>query len=197
MNWWLKCIKNYVTFEGRARRKEYWMFVLFNFIVAIILGFFDAILFNAYIIPGKMGYLGAIYGLFVFLPSLAVIVRRLHDIGRSGWWLAGYYGMVFVCVILMAVGSIMAIAGNSAGPVLALVGLVVVIIAAIWMLVWMCLDSQPGDNAYGPNPKEVALTVDMPRVNSETEVQPAAEPAKTAEVPVEENTEKPSSELKG
>ena len=55
----------------------------------------------------------------------------------------------------MVVGSIMAIAGGSAGPALTLVGLVLFLIAVIWMLVWMCRDSQPGDNAYGPNPKEV------------------------------------------
>lgn len=192
MKWWLKCIKNYVTFEGRARRKEYWMFVLFNVIFSIILGFFDAIVFNAYFIPGKMGYLGSIYGLFVFLPTLAVSVRRLHDIGRSGWWLAGYYGLAIVCGILMLVGSVMIIAGRAAGIVLSLVDLLVFFVAGIWMLVWMCLDSQPGDNAYGPNPKEVAAVAGAQTVTGETEVQPAAEPAKTVETPAEKQADEAS-----
>ena len=192
MKWWLKCIKNYVTFEGRARRREYWMFVLFNVIFSIILGFLDAIFFKAYIIPGKMGYLGTIYGLFVFLPSLAVIVRRLHDIGRSGWWLAGYYGLAIVCGILMLVGSVMIIAGRTAGIVLSLVDLLVFFVAGIWMLVWMCRDSQPGHNAYGPNPKEDAAVAGAQGVTGETAAQPAAEPVKTVEAPAEKQADEAS-----
>ncbi|OZM56446.1 hypothetical protein CIB95_11770 [Lottiidibacillus patelloidae] len=80
MEWYLKVLKNYVNFSGRARRKEYWMFVLFNMIVAFVLGFIDGILF-------EVGLLGNLYLLAVLLPSLAVSVRRLHDTGRSGWWL--------------------------------------------------------------------------------------------------------------
>ena len=192
MNWWLKCIKNYVTFEGRARRKEYWMFILFNLIFSVILSIFDAIFFNAYIIPGKMGYLSSLFGLFVFLPSLAVIVRRLHDIGRSGWWVAGYYGLSIVCGILTIVGSVMAITGGSAGPVLAFVSLLVFVVVVIWMLVWMCLDSQPGDNAYGPNPKEVAAVAGAQGVTGETAAQPAAEPVKTVETPAEKQADEAS-----
>ncbi len=192
MNWWLKCIKNYVTFEGRARRKEYWMFILFNLIFSVILSIFDAIFFNAYIIPGKMGYLSSLFGLFVFLPSLAVIVRRLHDIGRSGWWVAGYYGLTLVCTILAVIGLAMSIAGSSTGMVLIFVGFVAILIAAIWMLVWMCLDSQPGDNAYGPNPKEVAAVAGAQGVMGETAAQPAAEPVKTVEAPAEKQADEAS-----
>lgn len=192
MNWWLKCIKNYVTFEGRARRKEYWMFILFNLIFSVILSIFDAIFFNAYIIPGKMGYLSSLFGLFVFLPSLAVIVRRLHDIGRSGWWVAGYYGLTLVCTILAVIGLAMSIAGSSTGMVLIFVGFVAILIAAIWMLVWMCLDSQPGDNAYGPNPKEVAAVAGAQGVTGETAAQPAAEPVKTVEAPAEKQADEAS-----
>ncbi|WP_338448085.1 DUF805 domain-containing protein [Niallia oryzisoli] len=79
MQWYLKVLKNYVGFEGRATRQEYWMFILFNFIAACILSIVELVLD----IPGV---LTGLYGLAVFLPSLAVLVRRLHDTGRSGWW---------------------------------------------------------------------------------------------------------------
>ncbi|OMF22687.1 hypothetical protein BK133_25635 [Paenibacillus sp. FSL H8-0548] len=80
MEWYLKVLKNYVGFSGRARRTEYWMFVLFNFIAAVVLGILQSII-------GIDPFLTSIYSLFVLLPSLAVAVRRLHDTGRSGLWL--------------------------------------------------------------------------------------------------------------
>lgn len=86
MNWYLTVLKKYAVFSGRARRKEYWMYVLFNFIFAVI----AIILDNVLGLAGKeIGY-GPIYGLYVLatlIPSLAVSVRRLHDIGKSGWYL--------------------------------------------------------------------------------------------------------------
>ena len=84
MNWYLKVLKQYADFSGRARRKEYWMFVLFNMIFAIVAMGLD----NAFgIAIGEIGYgpLYGIYGLVLFIPSLAVSVRRLHDVGKSGW----------------------------------------------------------------------------------------------------------------
>jgi uncharacterized membrane protein YhaH (DUF805 family) len=80
MQWYLKVLKNYVGFGGRARRKEYWMFFLFNVIISIVLAILDAIM-------GTESLLNGIYSLAVLLPSLAVTVRRLHDTGRSGWWI--------------------------------------------------------------------------------------------------------------
>ena len=81
MNWYLAVLKNYVGFSGRARRQEYWMFVLFNFIIM-------AILYLPFIVTQEpaLASLYGIYALAVFLPSLAVSVRRLHDTGKSGWW---------------------------------------------------------------------------------------------------------------
>lgn len=113
MNWYLDAWKNYVNFQGRARRKAYWMFVLFNLIAVLIVGVIDGVL-------GTGGILGSIYGLAVFLPGLALLVRRLHDIGKSGWWV--------------------------------LIGLVP-LIGFIVLLVFAVMDSQAGDNEYGPNPK--------------------------------------------
>ena len=84
MNWYLQVLKKYAEFGGRARRKEYWMFALFNivfFIVAIIL---DNVLGTTIgVLPYGVFYF--LYALAVLLPGLAVGVRRLHDVGKSGW----------------------------------------------------------------------------------------------------------------
>ena len=80
MNWYLEVLRNYAVFSGRARRTEYWMFVLFNFIIAVAIGVVEGIL-------GSPGVLGLLYALGVLIPALAVSVRRLHDTGRSGLWL--------------------------------------------------------------------------------------------------------------
>ena len=79
MNYYLKVLQNYANFNGRARRAEYWYFVLFNIIASIIVG----------IIGGLMDFelLGNLYSLAVLLPSLAVGVRRMHDVGKSGWFI--------------------------------------------------------------------------------------------------------------
>ena len=86
MDWYLKVLKNYVGFSGRARRKEYWMFVLFNIIFAVVAMILDNVLGLA---SKESGYgpIYMLYGLATLLPGLAVSVRRLHDIGKSGWWL--------------------------------------------------------------------------------------------------------------
>jgi uncharacterized membrane protein YhaH (DUF805 family) len=85
----------YAVFSGRAGRPEFWWFALFNVIASLILAFLDRILFGYEI-------LGAIYGLAVLLPGLGVAVRRLHDIGRSGWWiLVGVIPLVGWIVLLV------------------------------------------------------------------------------------------------
>jgi uncharacterized membrane protein YhaH (DUF805 family) len=119
VNWYMAVLKNYAGFSGRARRTEYWMFALFSFIITAVLDLIGMAV--------KLGaYLGLIYGLLVLIPTLAVGVRRLHDTGRSGWWL--------------------------------LIGLIP-IIGAIILIVFMVLDSEPGDNKYGPNPKQAVPVV--------------------------------------
>ncbi|MBQ3289732.1 MAG: DUF805 domain-containing protein [Kiritimatiellae bacterium] len=120
MNYYIDCItKKYVCFSGRARRKEYWMFTLFNFIAALIVGFIGGFLSSATEVSA-FAFLGTIYNLAVLLPAMGVLIRRFHDIGKSGWWW--------------------------------LIGLVP-FVGWIVILVFCCLDSQPGGNQYGPNPK--------------------------------------------
>ncbi|MBD9483163.1 DUF805 domain-containing protein [Pseudomonas sp. PDM14] len=122
MNWYLDVLKQYAVFTGRARRKEYWMFFLFNLIAAVVLGIIDGVLGLS--LSQGMGLLGSLYALAVLLPSIGVTIRRLHDTNRSGWW----------CLIAF-----------------------VPLIGGIVLLVFMLLDSTPGDNQYGPNPKESPL----------------------------------------
>ena len=86
MEWYFKALKKYADFSGRAQRAEYWYFVLFNTIIVIILTILDGVL-GLYDMRSGFGVLSGIYQLAVFIPSLAVSVRRLHDIGKSGWWL--------------------------------------------------------------------------------------------------------------
>ncbi len=85
MDWYLEVLKKYAVFSGRARRKEYWMFTLINLIISVVLMIIDAALGLSD--KGRMGPLRAVYTLAVLIPGIAVSVRRLHDIGRSGWWL--------------------------------------------------------------------------------------------------------------
>ncbi|MEC5398646.1 DUF805 domain-containing protein [Uliginosibacterium sp. H1] len=119
MDWYLGVLKKYFVFEGRARRKELWMFTLFNFIAIIVLSIIDGMLGLK---VGDIGILGGIYNLAVLLPSLGVGARRLHDSNHSGWWL-------LLCLV----------------P----------IVGAIALLVFFVLDSTPGSNRFGPNPKGV------------------------------------------
>ena len=122
MNWYLDVLKKYSEFSGRARRKEYWIFLLFNIAISIVLAIIDGAT-GTFSEEMGLGLLGGVYALGVLLPSIAVSVRRLHDTDRSGWWL--------------------------------LIG-VIPVLGAIVLIVFMALDSNPGENQYGANPKEAA-----------------------------------------
>ena len=109
MEWYLKVVRdNYANFEGRARRKEYWMFVLFNIIFAIAAMVLDNIAGLAFEGIGY-GPIYGIYGLAVFIPGLAVAIRRLHDIGKSGWMiliaLIPFIGGIWLLVLLATDGN--------------------------------------------------------------------------------------------
>ena len=86
MDWYLKVLKQYADFNGRARRKEYWMFFLFNMVFAVLASLIDFSAGTANFVSGS-GLFQNIYSLVVFVPGLAVGVRRLHDVGKSGWML--------------------------------------------------------------------------------------------------------------
>ena len=97
MEWYLKVVRdNYANFNGRASRQEYWMFFLFNIIFAFVAGIVDVYI--------GLGFLELIYVLAVFIPGLAVGVRRLHDVGKSGWFLLisliPLVGVIWLIVLL-------------------------------------------------------------------------------------------------
>jgi uncharacterized membrane protein YhaH (DUF805 family) len=170
MNWMLMPLKRYAEFSGRSRRTEYWMFQLFLFLVYMALMVLMMILGGGALMAGGdptsvmaaggaaliVGGLYMLFALAMFIPNLAVSVRRLHDTNRSGWWilapLAGY--------VIMAIGGVMA-AGNPDNPgiggVLAMIGMIAVIGLAITLLVFMFLEGTRGPNNYGPDPKGEAL----------------------------------------
>lgn len=107
MDWYLKVLKNYVGFSGRARRKEYWMFTLFNLIVSIVLMLIDGMMGS--LNEGGFGLLSGLYSLAVLLPSLAVSFRRLHDIDKSAWWLlialVPFVGAIVLLVFMVMEGT--------------------------------------------------------------------------------------------
>ena len=86
VSWYLEALKKYAVFSGRARRMEYWYFVLFNVIVAFVLALIDALLGTTTGVS-SFGLLSGLYSLAVLIPTLAVLVRRLHDVDRTGWWI--------------------------------------------------------------------------------------------------------------
>ena len=83
MEWYLKGLRQYADFKGRSRRREYWMFTLVSFVVALVLDVLDYVLG---LMVNGFGILGLIYLVAVIVPSTAVSIRRLHDINRTGWW---------------------------------------------------------------------------------------------------------------
>ena len=115
MNWFIQALKKYAVFDGRAQRKEYWMFFLFNMIFSFVIGLVLGVIETTLGIGTALSDPASIvYSLVMLVPSFAVGVRRMHDIGRSGWW----------------------------------------ILFPLVNLVFLCLDSEPGENKYGPNPKD-------------------------------------------
>lgn len=90
MNYYLKVLQNYATFSGRARRSEYWYFFLFNIIISFVLSFVGGL--------SNTSIISLIYALAVFIPSIAVGIRRMHDVGKSGWFLLiPIYNLILAC----------------------------------------------------------------------------------------------------
>ena len=177
IGWALRPLKNYADFSGRASRAEFWWFFLF--IMVSVFAMYMVLIVTmvgaaagASGAPPSAGLLGAIgivgigmllLWLAMFIPMLAVQVRRLHDTGRSGWWLGGYW-LLYLVYLAMLVGSIGTSLAGAAGGVAAppdasgplfiattILGLVM-FIYAIALLVFFCLPGTPGANRFGPDP---------------------------------------------
>jgi uncharacterized membrane protein YhaH (DUF805 family) len=122
-SWFFEALKKYFDFSGRARRKEYWYFVLVNILIFIVLAIADEIasMPKLEVTPSlSVGIISATYLLVMLCPWLAVTTRRLHDTNRSGWW-----HMVSLIPVL---------------------GILVI-------FVFTLEDSYPGENQYGHNPR--------------------------------------------
>jgi uncharacterized membrane protein YhaH (DUF805 family) len=116
MSWYLAVIKKYAVFSGRARRKEYWLFLLINILISIALGLVDGAL-GTFDMEAGVGLLGGLYGLVMLIPSLAVLVRRLHDTDHSGWWvLIGFVPLIGAVVILLFIIRDSTPGSNRFGP---------------------------------------------------------------------------------
>ena len=121
--------EKYATFDGRASRSEYWWFTLGNVLLSLVIEFVFGIF--------DMGETAiSIYSIFIFIPSIAVSVRRLHDIGKSGW----YYLVFAVSLFLMAWFSFL-----------------MMLLAFLLFLYWVCKASEQGPNRFGEQPEETLV----------------------------------------
>lgn len=109
MNCYIDAFKNYVNFKGRATRKEYWMFVLFNLIVSFVIAFV-ADLFHIY-------FLNSLYSLIVLCPWIALFVRRMHDVGKSGaWFFVAFIPVIGIIWVLITLCEDSKLGPNQYGP---------------------------------------------------------------------------------
>lgn len=158
IDWYKKVVfENYANFKGRARRSEYWYFALMNLIIAILTVIIDKSL-------GLKFGLNSIYGLLVFIPSQAVLVRRFHDIGKSGKLLLLFYLITFVLTIVMVASgvSVFMAAMNPDGMSPAGIGSLglgffipglLIFAMFVWMIILLATNGNSGPNKYGPDPK--------------------------------------------
>jgi uncharacterized membrane protein YhaH (DUF805 family) len=101
MHWFLDPLKKYAQFSGRARRKEFWMFWLFSWIISIAISIVDRAAGLTYGPGDSNGVLSSIFSLAILIPSLAVAARRLHDTNRSAWWLLLIFAIVIGWIVLL------------------------------------------------------------------------------------------------
>ncbi len=167
MDWMLMPLRRYADFSGRSRRMEYWMWVLFQFLIYLGVIVLMMIIGGGALMTGDpssaMAAGGAalvIFGLYfiwqlaVLIPSLAVTVRRLHDTNRSGWWILAPIVPYFVAFISIFGGAASGSQGGlAAGGIIGLVSMLAAIGLGITLLVFMFLEGTKGPNKYGPDPK--------------------------------------------
>lgn len=162
MEWMILPLKRYAEFSGRSRRKEYWMWVLFTIIASMVLALLDGVLGltlgeddgTPTAAFTSTGVLGALFSLGTLIPNIAVSIRRLHDVNRTGWWILVPFGLAIVAGLLGgslggAAGG--ALAGAGAGVGAALLGF---IIGTIVLLVFAVMEGTRGPNRFGADPKD-------------------------------------------
>ena len=159
MKWFIKCItRDFATFTGRARRKEFWYFILFYLIFTLVGVALDSVIFgfNAMFHPIEW-----LITLFLIVPMLAVTVRRFHDTAHSGWPLLWYYIVSFVWMIALIISLLPTIGVIENDPAAILhstffyvlsIGGLVFLVWEIVFIVWCCLPGTEGNNKYGEDP---------------------------------------------
>ena len=167
--------RKYVDFGGRATRAEYWWWVLFTVIGSAIFTTIDSF-------TPLDGLLDTLFTLAVLLPSLAVTARRLHDIGKTGWWQLGWYavpitawlvaGVMYLIAVIIEYGSRNASGewsldwddvdwANSGealgsflpGAIVLIAAIVITLAVIVWAIVWMARRGETGQNRFGPDPR--------------------------------------------
>lgn len=184
MKYTLKCLKSYFDFKGRARRKEFWMFFLFYFIITVVAMTIDISCFylpavSKLLADGMDGaslmeYVAAnpqfvyknmivtlIASVLLFIPMLSATFRRLHDTGKSGWWVLMPYGLSLLTTL-------------TAGHGISVFFVLLNFSAYILLLVWLCTDSDYDENRWGHCPKteegeDYVPTNDAEEYNSDNE----------------------------
>lgn len=170
MEWMILPLKRYFDFKGRSRRKEFWMYTLFVILVTIVLTILDGILglgggatTDADLTDTSAGaaaafsggWLTNLFALATLIPSIAVGVRRLHDIDRTGWWILLPLGPYLLGLVLLIGGMAQAANGGGMGG-MAGIGMLlfgISLITAILLLVWYCMPGTAGPNRFGEDPK--------------------------------------------
>lgn len=116
MSWFVAALKKYAVFGGRSRRREYWYFVLFSSIITVALVIVDSAI-GTFDSTVGLGLLSGLFSLAILIPSIAVSVRRLHDIDRTGWWfLISFIPLIGTIVLLVFAVLDSTSGGNRFGP---------------------------------------------------------------------------------
>ena len=145
------CFRKYFVFSGRAQRSEYWYFMLFTVLADFVLSLADLAIFG---IDTNVDFapLSDVFSLVVMIPSISACCRRLHDIGRSGWWQI----LPAAGLIAMIPAIFPALNGDfSSGILIGSLGIGALMCFAliILLIVWLCTDSDHGPNRFGDSPK--------------------------------------------
>lgn len=150
------CFEKYFDFEGRAERREFWFWFLFTWAGSIATGIMDAAIYDTSI--EEVGLFGALFLIATFCPNLAVMVRRFHDINRSGWWIL-WFILIYIGVVVVMFG-IGGLVGGSAGGFFFFLGGLGAVGVFIWWVVWMATKGTAGHNHFGAPP--IAATPENP-----------------------------------
>lgn len=162
----VSCFKKYFDFKGRARRSEFWWFILFVLVINWVLSFLSLW------VPA-LGYVSMAVWLAVLIPHFAVLTRRVHDSGHSGWWIAAtamfmlcYYGILFYLIggnfaafnnpgdMMEMSETLTQTVANTPGVAMAMVAIALItLVLFLITLVFALQDSQWQTNKYGPSPK--------------------------------------------